>query len=351
MAVTPNTPSAPRRRGIVAGGNFIVDTIVLIDGFPAEEMLANVVNETPCNGGGPYNVLRNLAALGGDLPLASIGLVGDDDHGRWILEDCARHGIATDRMHSTVKAPTSHTYVMTDQTSGRRTFFHHRGANGLLDIGHFDFGKAPEKIFYLGYLMLLDRLDRGDDTGRTGASRVLQAATEAGLITAVDLVSVSHPDFAKIVSSSLSWIDHLIINEVEAGHLIGKAIDATDPQDLTETATRILAFGVREAVIIHTPSGAVAASHSEGNHALGSVQLPAALAKGSNGAGDGFAAGYLHGLHEAWPMTERLKLASATAAASLADPSPSAGVVTADECLQLADQFGHRSWVEIASSP
>ena len=350
MSVAPNSPAPAPRHGILAGGNFIVDTIVLIDGYPKEEMLANVSDETPCNGGGPYNVLCDLAALGGDFPLASIGLVGDDDNGRWILEDCAKHGIATDRMHSTPDAPTSHTYVMTDQASGRRTFFHHRGANGLLDVGHFDFTPASAKIFYLGYLMLLDRLDTVDDTGRTGASRVLQAATEAGLITAVDLVSVSHPDFAEIVSSSLTWIDHLIINEVEAGRLIGQPIDAADPNELGEAAAKILALGVREAVIIHTPSGAVAASRSEGTQALGSVKLPPALAKGANGAGDGFAAGYLHGLHEDWPMTERLKLASATAAASLADPSPSAGVVTAQECLQLADQFGHRSWAAVTSS-
>lgn len=351
MSVAPRSSVTTERRGILAGGNYIVDTIVLIDGFPQEEMLANVISETPCNGGGPYNVLRDLAALGGNFPLASIGLVGDDAKGRWILQDCAQHGISTDRMHSTAEAPTSYTHVMTDQETGHRTFFHHRGANGLLDISHFDFTAASEKIFYLGYLMLLDRLDIVDPDGRSGASHVLEAAINAGLITAVDLVSVSHPDFLEVVSSSFRWIDHLIINEVEAGRLVGHNLDPSDPDKLHEAANAILSMGVRGSVIIHTPDGSVVASHSDGNHALGSVALPAALANGANGAGDGFAAGYLYGLHEGWPITDRLKLASATAAASLSDPSPSSGVLQVDQCLNLSREYGHRPWQVSAAAP
>ncbi|MCF3650612.1 carbohydrate kinase family protein [Synoicihabitans lomoniglobus] len=347
MPVAPEpTAGGLERRGVIAGGNFIVDTIISIDDYPREEMLANIIDESPSNGGGPYNVLRDLAALKSPFPLEAVGLVGDDDNGRWIIDDCAQHGISTDRLRVVTTAPTSHTHVMTAQTTGRRTFFHHRGANRLLSPRHFDFAHSSARIFYLGYLMLLDQLDQRDDTGRTGASHVLEAAQAAGLTTVVDLVSVEAPDFRATVAAALPWIDHLIINELEASRFLGRALENDDASALENAAQQILADGVRVAVVIHTPSGAIVASRREGSHSLGSLDLDPTLFRGANGAGDGFAAGYIHGLHEDLPISERLLLANCTAAASLSDPSPSAGVRPSAACLQLAERYGLREWGE-----
>ena len=51
------------RHGVLAGGNFIVDHIKEIDHFPKQDQLALVRTETLSNGGGPYNLLRDLAAM------------------------------------------------------------------------------------------------------------------------------------------------------------------------------------------------------------------------------------------------------------------------------------------------
>jgi len=336
------SPPSPRN-GIIAGGNFIVDAIMRIDRFPQEEMLANILDEARSNGGGPYNVLRDLAALGADYPLSAIGMVGADENGRWIREDCRAHGIKVDQLHETRSAATSHTLVMTVGATGRRTFFHHRGANRLLEPQHFGFSQGTRaRLFHLGYLMLLDGLDAFDAEGRTGASRVLEAACAAGLKTSVDLVSVDHPDFRSSVTQSFPWIDHLIINEVETSRLLQRTLDAEDPAGLQQAAEDLLRAGVREAVVIHTIAGGVLASRCEGVAMLGSVLLPDDRRQGANGAGDAFAAGYLHALHAGQPAIERLRLAVCTAAASLADPSPSAGVQPADDCLGLGARFGYR---------
>lgn len=336
----------PDRAGLLGGGNFIVDTVVRIDRFPREDMLANILDESRSNGGGPYNVLRNLAALGADFPLGAIGMVGDDENGAWIKNDLRAHGIAADQLHTTATAATSHTQVMTVQSSGRRTFFHHRGANGLLSPRHFDFNRPPRaRLFHLGYLMLLDTLDAVDTTGRTGASRVLEAAYDAGLCTSVDLVSVEHPDFGARVRPSLPWVDHLIINEVEAGRLLQRDLPAGTLSDLAAAAAAILDLGVRQAVVIHTVAGGVFTSRHDGTHALGSLQLPEEWCVGTNGAGDAFAAGYLYGLHEGWSVDSRLQLAVCAAAASLADPSPSGGLGSVDESLALGRRFAPRPWI------
>ncbi len=343
MSLTPPAPTAPRR-GIIAGGNFIVDTIIRVDRYPKEEMLANILDETPSNGGGPYNVLKDLAALGAPFPLDAIGLVGDDNNGRWILDDCKRHDISTTGLRCVADAPTAHTQVMTVQGTGRRTFFHHRGANRLLGRHHFDFNRCSAKLFYLGYLMLLDALDQSDDTGRSEASRVLEAAHQSGLTTVVDLVSVEHPDYRRTVVSAIPWIDHLIMNEVEAGRLLGLDLADDDRERLEAAARNILELGVRESAIIHSPAGGVVASRRDGTHAQSAVRLPTRDFRGSNGAGDAFASGYLFGLHEDWSIDRRLQLAVCAAAMSLTDATPSAGIRRFDDCLQLLALHGAREW-------
>ena len=69
------------RTGILAGGNFIIDHVKLIDRYPQQDMLAFIHGETSSNGGGPYNVLKDLAAMLVSYPLEAAGLVGDDPNG------------------------------------------------------------------------------------------------------------------------------------------------------------------------------------------------------------------------------------------------------------------------------
>jgi hypothetical protein len=54
-------PDQSERSGILAGGNWIVDRTKMIDVYPAQDSLANIIRETSSNGGSPYKVLINLA--------------------------------------------------------------------------------------------------------------------------------------------------------------------------------------------------------------------------------------------------------------------------------------------------
>ena len=67
--------TALERNGILAGGNWVLDHTKIIDFFPAQDALANVLAETSSNGGGPYNVLIDLARLGAPFPLAAVGVL------------------------------------------------------------------------------------------------------------------------------------------------------------------------------------------------------------------------------------------------------------------------------------
>lgn len=332
------------RTGILAGGNFIIDHVKLIDRYPEQDMLAFIQGESSSNGGGPYNVLKDLAAMRVGYPLEAAGLVGHDPNGDWILRDCQSVGIDVSQLHQTEDAPTSYTDAMTVCGTGRRTFFHHLGANAVLGARHFDFSQTQAKIFHLGYLMLLSEMDRIREDGRSVASVVLEAAQAAGLATSVDLVSADHPNFRAIAIASLPFTDYLIVNEIEAGLVIGENLQSShdDIPRMQDAARSLLTLGVRREVIIHFEAGAVVAENEGAVHHQASLNLPAGFIAGATGAGDAFAAGYLHGTHEDWSIPERLKLAVCAAAMSLTDPTPSLGLKPVAECLHLIDTLGPR---------
>jgi len=101
------------RRGILAGGNWIIDQVKLVDVFPQREQLANIRSQSQGTGGAPYNVLLNLSKLGADFPLLGAGLVGKDALGELILDDCRQHKIDTRLLGKTSEANTSYTDGMT----------------------------------------------------------------------------------------------------------------------------------------------------------------------------------------------------------------------------------------------
>lgn len=328
------------RRGMLAAGNFIVDRVKRIDAYPAENLLANIHDETRSNGGGPYNLLKDLAALGAGYPLMAAGLVGDDADGEWIRRDCGAHGIDPSRLEVQAGEATSYTDVMTVESTGRRTFFHRRGANARFTGDRLEFGGCGARHFHLAYLMLLDELDGFAADGRTRAAHLLERASSAGLVTSVDVVSTDHPRFAEVVRSALPHADHLLINEAEACRVLGQPLDPADAAGLTQAARQLMLGGVRTAVVLHTEHGAVAVTADGRSHQQGAVALPDGWIQGANGAGDAFAAGYLHSLHEDRPVGEALALGVCAAAACLAHPSPSAGLMPAAECLALGQRFG-----------
>src|SRR5213080_1022927 len=108
---------ASARSGLLAGGNWIIDQVKLIDVFPKLEQLANIRSQSQGTGGAPYNVLLDLAKLGADFPLFGAGLVGKDALGDLILADCREHQIDTKCLRATSDADTSYTDVMTEASN------------------------------------------------------------------------------------------------------------------------------------------------------------------------------------------------------------------------------------------
>ncbi len=331
--------------GILAGGNWIIDNVKIVDVYPKEEKLANILRESTSNGGAPYNVLKALSKMGFGFPLEGIGALGNDERGDFILKDCRELRIDSGQIRKVEHINTSYTDVMTVQGTGRRTFFHSRGANAFLDESYFDFSASKAKIFHLGYLLLLDKLDIISDDGLTGAAKVLRDAGRAGMITSADLVSEQSERFRSIVPLSLQFIDILFVNEFEAKMLTGIEICDDNGEcsrsSAYQAAEAILAMGVKVWVVLHFPKGAIAMNKDGEKLYQPCVNVPAERIKGSVGAGDAFAAGVLAGVHENWTMDQSLLLGVSTAASSLMDASSSESIVSWQECLKQGELSGY----------
>jgi sugar/nucleoside kinase (ribokinase family) len=333
------------RKGILGAGNWIVDHVKVIDAWPNQDTLANILSDYRGTGGSPCNVLIDLAKLGADFPLIGAGIIGEDEPGDWILQICKSNDINTDLILRRSEQPTSYTDVMTVASTGRRTFFHQRGANTLFDGDSLRLENSTAKIFHLGYLLLLDSLDQPCPGCGTKAGALLQKASQHGFITSVDVVSEESDRFERIVLPALPFIDIIFLNEFEAGQAASLKVRQNDQIDvpmLLMAAQMLLDKGVRRWVVIHFPEGALAMSRKGDRLFQPSLKVPPNQIGGAVGAGDAFAAGILLGYHDGRPMEDCLVFGVCAAAASLRHPSTSGSVENIVTCLALGEEFGYR---------
>ena len=334
------------RRGIASGGNWIVDRVKTLDHLPARGMLANILGEVHSTGGAPANVLADLARLRAPFPLAGHGVIGRDADGQFILAQFRGLGVDMTGLVRTADAPTSYTDVMSEKGSGERAFFHHRGANALFGPEHVPVSALRCRIFHLGYLLLLDRMDAADPEHGIVAAGLLKALRAQGIRTSVDVVSEDSDRFAAVVPPALKHVDYLILNEIEAGRSVGqntrRADGSLDAEGLVSTARALMKCGDMLLVAIHMPEGAYLETRAGRRYAVGSLELPSGFIKGTVGAGDAFCAGLLYGLHEAMDYNSALRLGCCCAAASLSMPGATEGVRPLNDVLVLGSQFPAR---------
>lgn len=335
-----------QRAGITAAGNWIVDRVKRVDCLPGRGMLANIKDQQLSAGGAPANVLQDLARMGSPFPLAGIGMIGNDTDGRYLLNLFRDLHVNVNGLRVADDLSTSFTDVMNDESSGDRVFFHHRGANALFSPEHVRVEQLTCRIFHLGYLLLLDAMDRPDPVHGTVAAGLLARVRAAGILTSVDVVSEESDRFQSIVPPALAHVDYLILNEIEATRAVG--VEARDAQGrldgaaLIDAVEKLYSFGNMKLVAVHMPEGVYVRDAQGCRYAQGSLVLPEGFIAGAVGAGDAFCAGMLYALHEGWNIPDAARLGTWCAAASLSAPGASEGVKPVAEVQALGRRFKER---------
>jgi sugar/nucleoside kinase (ribokinase family) len=325
---------------VIGGGNFIVDYVKTIDHYPVEQTLADIRLEYSGSGGAPYNVLLNLAKLGSGFELSAIGRIGEDEAGKYILADLEDHQIDASGLVVTGEAPTSHTFVMVAEKTGKRTFFHQRGANALLDATDFDFTGLSGNHLHYGYLLLLDKMDADDGAG---VARVLAKAKASGLTTSIDLVSEDSDRFSRVVTPALEFCDLAFMNEFEASRLTGVALVEAGVFRADRVCQARRALDFQGTLVLHWEDGAASCDASGVATWQGSVNLPASEIASVVGSGDAFAAGYLLAHLLGRNVKDCLRLGVCAAAACVRGYTCTDAMISQAECLSLGEHHGFRA--------
>lgn len=305
------------RNGIIAAGTWLADLIKFIAYYPAPGNLVSIEKEELGLGGCAHNVLVDLAKMQSGLPLYAAGSIGKDVYGDQILRAITEHGINIDHLHQLRDLPTSYTDVMVAREGTSRTFFHNRGANvafGMEQIARID---TPAKIFHLGYLLLLDKLEEPDEKYQLKAARVLHDLRRKGYETSVDVVSEESDRFQRIVLPCLPYINYLIINEVEAGACCGISLRSGEGEILLdrvkEAASALMKAGVNTLCCIHFPEGGYALRYTGEDAFCPSYKISEEEIVSTVGAGDAFCAGMLYAMHEEMGLEDALRFANVSA--------------------------------------
>ena len=305
------------RRGIVAAGNWLVDLLRFIPSFPEEGSLVSIERESVGLGGCAHNVIMDLARMHTDIPLYAAGCVGKDTYGDMILEHIDRQGINRDNVHRLEGLPTSYTDVMVARDKATRTFFHNRGANAAFGVDEIERIDVPARIFHLGYLLLLDKLEEPDDTYGLKAARALHDLRQKGYETSVDIVSEESDRFQRVVLPCLPYVDYLILNEVEAGACYGVSMRDERGEIRMDrvrmVAADLMAAGIQRLCCIHFPEGGYALDREGEACFCPSFAITPQDIVSTVGAGDAFCAGILYAVHERMPLPEMVRFANASA--------------------------------------
>ena len=312
-------------RKIVAAGSIIVDRINEIAAYPKAGELAQIRARSRASGGLVANTGSDIRILDPRIPVSAFGAVGDDDDGRFVVSELKRRGLDVSGV-AVKPSATSFTDVMSIP-GGERTFFTYPGASAEWGFDDFPFdGVAAGDLVLLGYFLLLAKVDAGDGL------RILKELKRRGVETAIDLVS-ENSDRYGLVRECLPYVDHLIVNEIEAARIAGA------DGDLRGIAAKLLDLGVRKRVIIHMPERGVSLLKDGTWTEVPSVKLPEGFIKGKTGAGDAFCAGCLVGIFNGLSEGEILELGGVAAVGAMSEPGAVEGMRSAVELRRIVATF------------
>ena len=332
-------------------GSVILDEVKRIDKYPDKGMLVTILSMSRAVGGAVCNSGVDLKVLDGDLAVEAIGRVGNDDKGRFVVDYLASRGILTDKITVSDTAPTAFTDVMTIDSTGERTFFNMRGACSELTADSVDVDALDCDIFHLGYLLLLDGLDRENSEFGTEAARLLSRVQAKGIKTSIDVVSEQSDRFERLVRPALKYCDYVVINEIEGGRVAGISPHSESGKlslsHLKEICRRMMDMGVREAVTVHCPKLSCSLDKNGEFTVLPSVALPRDAIVGTVGAGDAFCAGMLYGFVMGKSAAESMRIASAAAVCNLTVSDSVSGARSLAETMALEARLGREILTDV----
>jgi sugar/nucleoside kinase (ribokinase family) len=252
----------------------------------------------------------DMARLG--LRVATFGVVGDDELGRWMRHKMDSEGIDVRGLATSAQAPTSAT-MLPIRPNGERPALHVIGANALLSPEHVDLGVLTSaRYLHIGGTSLMERLD-GAPT-----AELLRRAKDAGVITSLDLISVPDRDQEAIFGACYEHLDYFLPNEEDALMISGT-------NDRSAAIRWFHERGVGATVITLGAQGASFAPVDAPEVVVPAYDVPVV---DTTGCGDAFSAGFIAGLAEGRDPVGAMELGVAAGSCVATGLGSDAGLTT-----------------------
>lgn len=255
--------------------------------LPGQEILAQNFEMTL--GGAPAIFASGAARLGRGVTFLS--RVGRDDFGRFCLEKLGENRISTEFVEVSEKSKTGVTIVLS--TPQDRAFVTYLGAIAELSFDEISLGALNNhRHLHLTSYFLQKNL-------QADFPRLVSEAKQRGLNVSFDPNSDPTQSWDKQIFETIERVDILFLNETEAKQLTAK--------NDVESAIRELGNYCRTVVIKLGKNGAMGINNGE----IVSVEGFTVEAIDTTGAGDTFAAGFVHAFLDKKGLRECLKIGNA----------------------------------------
>ncbi|RAP74578.1 5-dehydro-2-deoxygluconokinase [Paenibacillus montanisoli] len=320
--------SAEKPLDFVAIGRLCIDLNANEINRPMEETMTF----TKYVGGSPANIAIGMSRLG--RKTAFIGKIADDQMGRFISGYLERNGI------DTASVVTDHTGAVTglafteikSPTDCSILMYRDNAADLKLTAG-----EVSEDVIDKAKLLLISGTALAASPSREAVFQALAYARKHGAVIAFDLdyrpyTWKSKEETAVYYNLAAEKCD-IILGTREEFDLM-EAFDPNPGHDDRVTASKWFDYSARIVIIKHGKEGSIAYTRDGASHRARS--FPAKVVK-TFGAGDSYAAGFLHGVMEGWTIERSMEFGSAAACIVISSHSCSDAMPTADQVIRYME--------------
>jgi sugar/nucleoside kinase (ribokinase family) len=306
-------------------GDANIDLVVVgCNQVPAPGQEVYVDNMMMHVGGGAALFSISLAKLG--VHVAFNGVLGDDDHGRYIRERFAEYGIDTRMVRASKIHNTGISIAFNPDTD--RSFITYAGSNMEVRMDNLNLNEIAEgrHVHVTGY------------KGRRNHEQYValaKALKEKGVTLSCDVGWDDSGEWDKSVFELMQYFDVFLMNETEALHYTGI--------DKIEDSLRYMGQFGSNVVVKLGADGAISMKEGELTRLPGySVQ-----AVDTTGAGDSFNAGYLYGFLQKLDVESCLRYGNACGAMSVSAFGGSTGTPNLEGLKAFIDQNEQKQAVRL----
>jgi ribokinase len=255
---------AENERGVVlVAGTINTDLVARVPRAP--EAGETVTGSTFAIFGGGKGANQAVSAARSGAAIVMLGAVGRDDFGRQRLADLEAEGIDVGSVGISERAASGVALITVEDATGQNRIAYVPGATLTVtpDAAIAAFARTRPAVVLMTLELPLAALDALTDAARSaGATVVLNATPEA--IGAAPL---------------LARVDWLVVNETEAGALLGHSVDDASGDDAARALARL---GPRVVVVTLGAAGAVVFADGETTR----IAAPPVAVVDTTGAGD-----------------------------------------------------------------